>query len=113
MVQYGDSTVYYSRIGDRHLRYPGKLRSKILAQDRQQALAGSGGGRAGNSFPFLLNLTACTSDARIYSPHPPPWHYTAFPLKHNLAVLLAECTRVRVFIRRILLPSLTQRFLSS
>jgi len=26
MVQYGDSTVYFSRIGDRHLRYPGKLR---------------------------------------------------------------------------------------
>ena len=28
MVQYGDSTVYYSRIGNRHLRYPGKLRSR-------------------------------------------------------------------------------------
>jgi len=27
MVQYGDSTVYFSRIGDRHLRYPRKLRS--------------------------------------------------------------------------------------
>jgi len=27
MVQYGDSTVYFSRLGDRHLRYPGKLRS--------------------------------------------------------------------------------------
>jgi hypothetical protein len=27
MVQYGDSIVYYSRIGDRHLRYPGKLLS--------------------------------------------------------------------------------------
>jgi len=26
MVQYSDSTVYFSRIGDRHLRYPGKLR---------------------------------------------------------------------------------------
>jgi len=26
IVLYGDSTVYYSRIGDRHLRYPGKLR---------------------------------------------------------------------------------------
>jgi len=27
MVQYGDSTVYFSRIGDRHLRYLGNLRS--------------------------------------------------------------------------------------
>jgi hypothetical protein len=27
MVQYGDSTVYFSRIVDRHLTYPGKLRS--------------------------------------------------------------------------------------
>jgi len=27
MVQYGDSTVYFSRIGDLHLKYPVKLRS--------------------------------------------------------------------------------------
>jgi len=26
MVQYSDATFYYSRIGDCHLRYPGKLR---------------------------------------------------------------------------------------
>ena len=26
VVQYGDLTVYYSRIGDRHLRYPGNLK---------------------------------------------------------------------------------------
>jgi hypothetical protein len=30
MVQYGDSTVYLSSIGDRHLRYPGTLRSIAL-----------------------------------------------------------------------------------
>ena len=30
MVQHGDSTVYFSRIGDRHLRHPGKLRSTPL-----------------------------------------------------------------------------------
>ena len=41
MVQYGDLTVYFSRIGDRHLRYPrltlnsgllvpGKLRSNMI-----------------------------------------------------------------------------------
>ena len=27
MIQHGDSTIYYSRIGDRHLRYSGTLRS--------------------------------------------------------------------------------------
>ena len=30
MVQYGDSTVYFSRIGDRHLWYPGNLRIQAL-----------------------------------------------------------------------------------
>jgi hypothetical protein len=30
IVQHGDSAVCYSRIGDRHLRYPGKRRSKHL-----------------------------------------------------------------------------------
>jgi hypothetical protein len=32
MVKYGDSTVYYSRIGDCHLRYPGKLRRADVAR---------------------------------------------------------------------------------
>jgi hypothetical protein len=30
MAQYGDSTAYYRRIGDRHLVYPGKLRSMYI-----------------------------------------------------------------------------------
>jgi len=31
MVQYGDSTVYFSTIGDRHLRYPGKNAKTLLS----------------------------------------------------------------------------------
>ena len=41
MVQYGDSTVYYSRIGDRHLTYPGKLRSECLSMFCQALPRGS------------------------------------------------------------------------
>jgi len=35
MVQHGDSTVCFSRIGDRHLRYPGKLRRAVAGDVRQ------------------------------------------------------------------------------
>jgi hypothetical protein len=57
MAPCGDSTVYFSRIGDRHLRYPGKLRStalvegevdgagegKMAVKTRKAGKAGSGG----------------------------------------------------------------------
>jgi len=48
MVQHGDSTVYVSRIGDRRLRYPGKLRrdpvrrrkkNDVIAQENARMLA--------------------------------------------------------------------------
>jgi hypothetical protein len=41
MVLYGDSTVYYSRIGERHLRYPGKLRRPWLRSAVEAVLAGT------------------------------------------------------------------------
>jgi len=45
MIQYGDSTVYDSIIGNRHLKYPGKLRMYQVAPPHEQAQhAGYGGG---------------------------------------------------------------------
>ena len=38
MVQYGDSTVTFSRTGDRHLRYPGKLRRPCTAAQKPRPL---------------------------------------------------------------------------
>jgi hypothetical protein len=45
MVQYGDSTAYFSRIGDRHLKYSGNLRSARV------------------SLGWRLNMTVCAQGA--------------------------------------------------
>jgi len=75
MVQHGDSTVYYSIIGDHHLRYPGKLRDftrgmmgddavNDVAGDIYQARPGwrrvSGPGRR-------------LSETLVRAPPPTPW----------------------------------------
>jgi hypothetical protein len=63
MVQYGDSTFYYSRIGDRHLRYPGNLRSSnpcLLSSTEPDNVASN----AGQALRYSSNIVVDVGSQR-------------------------------------------------